>query len=215
MLNDPYWETRRDMVASQLENRGISDPHVLNAMRTVPRHLFVPESAQSRAYEDKPVEIGEGQTISQPYMVAMMTELLEPGHTDRMLEIGTGSGYQSAILSVLCAEVHTVERKVELAEQAQKRLVALGYDNVCVHVGDGTLGWPELAPFDGIIVTAGGPRIPKSLKVQLAEGGCLVCPVGPRDGQRLIRMVRRGDTYITEDIIGCVFVPLIGEEGWA
>jgi protein-L-isoaspartate(D-aspartate) O-methyltransferase len=202
------------MVEMQLIPRGIVDPRVLEAMRTTPRHLFVPMLSRPHAYEDRPLEIGSGQTISQPFMVAAMTQLLKLGPEDRVLEVGTGSGYQAAVLSKLAARVVTVERIPELAERAARTLASLGIKNVESKIGDGTLGWPELAPYDAIIVTAAGPAVPVPLKEQLAEGGRLVCPVGGRDSQRLVLVTRHGGEFVETEGIGCVFVPLIGAEGW-
>jgi protein-L-isoaspartate(D-aspartate) O-methyltransferase len=203
------------MVESQIARRGVADQRVLDAMRVIPRHCFVPESLRESAYEDRPLEIGWGQTISQPYIVAFMTQLLELKPEDRVLEVGTGSGYQSAVLGSLVHSVVTIERVEELGDLARQRLDELGFENVTVVTGDGTLGCPEHGPYDAIIVTAAGPHIPEPLKHQLRDGGRLVCPVGPRESQRLIRIVREGDRYREETSIGCVFVPLIGEDGWA
>jgi len=183
-------------------------------MRAVPRHFFVPPEFQKHAYEDHPVKIGCGQTISQPYMVAIMTELLELEASDRVLEIGTGSGYQTAILATLANEVVSVERHADLAEYAQARLAQAGYRNVEVVEGDGTQGYPQRAPYDAIIVTAGSPLVPDSLKKQLAIGGRLICPAGPRECQELIKLTRDETGFDEETSIRCVFVPLIGEEGW-
>lgn len=202
------------MVSSQLEARGITDSKVLEAMRTVPRHAFVPDSLQDRAYDDAALTIGSGQTISQPYMVALMTEILALKDTDRVLEIGTGSGYQAAILSLLAHEVISIERHAPLAERARTTLAKLECNNVRVIVGDGTLGCPEFTPFDAIIVTAGGPKLPKALQQQLAMGGRLVCPVGPRKVQDLVRLVRTPDGVKKQRSIRCSFVPLIGDQGW-
>ena len=209
------WEReRRDMVEHQLRARGVRDGRVLDAFLAVPRHEFLPPSDWVQAYEDHPVGIECGQTISQPYIVAVMTEVLELRGCERVLEIGTGSGYQTAILAKLSAQVSTVERYAELSEQAQGVLGRLGVGNVGFRVGDGTLGWPEEGPFEGIMVTAGGPKVPPSLKAQLAEGGRLVMPVGGRRGQDLVKIVRHGDEFRQESHGGCMFVRLIGEEGW-
>ncbi len=202
------------MVAAQLAARGIHDARVLAAMRKVPRHLFVSEELRPYAYEDHPLSIGRGQTISQPYMVGLMTQALGAGAGARVLEIGTGSGYQSAVLAELCAEVVTVERDELLAERAAGRLAELGYGNVCVMVGDGSEGWPELGPYDGVLVTAGAPRVPEPLKSQLKEGGKLVCPVGSRQHQTLYVVRRTRGGFETDTSINCVFVPLVGREGW-
>ena len=203
------------MVDAQLAARGINDLRVLSAMRRVPRHLFVSDELRSYAYEDHPLAIGHGQTISQPYMVGIMTQVLAPGEGDRVLEIGTGSGYQSAVLAELSGEVVTVERNAQLAAAAAKRLAELGYSNVRVMVGDGSQGWPELGPYDRVMVTAGSPKVPEPLKAQLKEGGRLVCPVGSRELQTLWIVTRRGDAYEVDTSINCVFVPLVGREGWA
>ncbi len=203
------------MVERQLRARGIRDAAVLGAFREVPRHLFVPAERIQEAYEDHPIDIGLGQTISQPYMVALMTEVLRVRGGDRALEVGTGSGYQAAILAKLCATVYTVERLPELSRRAQALLERLGITNVRFRVGDGTLGWPEEAPFDRIIVTAGGPSVPPSLKAQLADGGRLAMPVGGYGGQDLVVVERRGEVFREESHGGCVFVRLIGKEGWA
>lgn len=212
---DPYERERDAMVRHQIAHRGIRDRRVLDAMRSVPRHCFVPAAKQPQAYEDHPLEIGSGQTISQPYMVAKMTELLSLTAKSRVLEVGTGSGYQAAILAELAAEVISVERFEELAEIARERLAALEYVNVSVVVGDGTLGWPEQGPYDGIMVTAAAPAIPESLRAQLAVGGRLVCPVGSRDLQQLKVLVRDSEDHFTEnDSIRCMFVPLVGQDGW-
>lgn len=209
-----YAAQRVRMVRRQLEDRGIRDERVLEAMRTVPRHRFVPPSLHNVAYEDRPLEIGHGQTISQPYMVGLMTELLALRPTDRVLEIGTGSGYQAAVLSTLAGHVYSIERIEELARKAARLLIELGYDRVTILTGDGTSGLPEYAPYDGIIVTAGAPRVPAALKEQLAPGGRLVCPVGPRDLQHLVRVIRDGNVFRQDEGIGCVFVPLLGADGW-
>jgi len=209
-----YEAERVAMVERQIVARGVRDPRVLEAMRTIPRHLFLPEAQRDAAYRDRAVEIGQGQTISQPYMVALMTELLTLQSTDRVLEIGTGSGYQCAILAALAGTVHTVERIPELAAVAEARLHRLGFGNVRVCVGDGTLGWPEAAPYDAIIVTAGAPHIPEALRAQLADGGRLVCPTGSSTVQELLRLVRRGDAFDTLTSTRCTFVPLIGADGW-
>ena len=209
-----YAEQRNDMVESQLKRRGIKDPLIIKAMGRVVRHEFVPLMQIGSAYHDGPLPIGSGQTISQPYMVAIMTEALCLKGGERVLEIGTGSGYQAAVLAEIAGEVYTIERHVELAERARERLLRLDYDNIHVSVGDGTLGLPEKGPFDGIIVTAGAPHVPESLNAQLSEGGRLIIPVGGRYLQSLLRITRKGDDFKQEDLLGCVFVPLIGEDGW-
>jgi len=203
------------MVARHIERRGVRDPGVLAAMATVPRERFVRPADRHLAYADRALPIEAGQTISQPYVVAIMTEALELRPEDRVLEIGTGSGYAAAVLGEIAAHVVTVERIAELAELATSRLHALGYANVEVHHGDGTLGWPPGAPYDAIVVTAAGPEVPPALLGQLADGGRLVMPTGrSRWEQRLLRLRRRGDTFDREDLGGVVFVPLIGEQGW-
>jgi protein-L-isoaspartate(D-aspartate) O-methyltransferase len=202
------------MVRNQIEARDVRDPRVLEAMRTVPRHCFVPEHQAASAYHDAPLPIGMGQTISQPYIVALMSEMLELTGSERVLEVGTGSGYQAAILAQLAAEVISVERFESLAIEARARLAALGYDNVRVEVGDGSLGWPAGAPYDAIIVTAASPEVPPPLEAQLAEGGRLVVPAGPRWTQQLVRVRRVGGRVRREKTIGVAFVPLIGAHGW-
>ncbi len=202
------------MVASQIEARGVRDPRVLEAMRTVPRHLFVPAGFVDAAYQDRPLPIGEGQTISQPYIVARMTELLEVQPTDRVLEIGAGSGYQAAILGCLVERVITVERIAKVAEMARRNLERLGIRNAVVVVGDGTLGYPAEQPYDAIIVTAATPEVPGPLLEQLAEGGRLVAPVGGRDYQELLKVVKRDGRLLRESHGAVMFVPLIGEFGW-
>jgi protein-L-isoaspartate(D-aspartate) O-methyltransferase len=208
---------RERMVQDQIAARGVRDAAVLAAMRRIPRECFVGTAQADAAYDDGPLPIGEGQTISQPYVVAVMTQALrlEPG--DRVLEIGTGSGYAAAILSLIAAEVYTIERIESLAKRARARLAELGYANVHVRYGDGTLGWPEHAPYDGIVVTAGGPDVPPSLLRQMAVGGRLVMPVGPQPRfQRLVRVVRTGEqTWDREALEDVAFVPLVGVEGWA
>jgi len=202
------------MVESQIAARGIRNPLVLAAMREVPRHLFIPPPYDRNAYDDSPLPIGNGQTISQPYIVALMTELLrpEPGH--RVLEIGTGSGYQAAVLAKIVQKVTSIERIHEVARLARRNLGAIALSNVEVIVGDGTLGYPENAPYDGIIITAATPDVPKPLIGQLAEGGRLVAPAGGRDVQELLVLTNRGGSVTRESHGGVRFVPLIGEYGW-
>ena len=204
------------MLQEQLLDRGIRDPMVLQAMAEVPRELFVPEEWQEYAYADSPLPIGQDQTISQPYVVAWMIQALALSRKDRVLEVGTGSAYGAAVLSRIARAVYTIERHKELAEAAEKRLGHLGYTNVYVRVGDGTLGWPEEAPFDGIVVTASGPHIPGPLRDQLAIGGRLVIPVGmTADSQELVRLHRIGETEMQRENLGSVrFVPLVGKAGW-
>ncbi len=206
---------RERMVADQLVRRGIRDPRVLAALGKVPRHRFVDEALSSRAYGDYPLPIGERQTISQPYMVALMTEALELSGHERVLEVGTGSGYQTSILAELCSKVYSIERLKSLADRAIRRLDGLGYYNVLVRVGDGSLGWPEEAPFDAVLVTAAAPRVPEMLLAQLAVRGSLVIPVGDAYSQVLRKAVRREEGIQWSDLGGCVFVKLIGEQGWA
>jgi protein-L-isoaspartate(D-aspartate) O-methyltransferase len=204
------------MVATQLIARGIRDPAVLRAMETVPREAFVSPTQADFAYADEPLPIGQGQTISQPYVVAAMIEAVRPGPGDRALEVGTGSGYAAAVLASIVDAVYTIERLAGLAEAARGRLADLGYRNVHVRHGDGTLGWPEHSPYDVIIVTASGPRVPESLLEQLAIGGRLIMPVGESlASQRLVRVVRvSADRYEHEELDPVTFVPLIGAEGW-
>jgi protein-L-isoaspartate(D-aspartate) O-methyltransferase len=209
------WLARDRMVELQIAGRGVRDPAVLTAMRTVPREAFVAASQAGMAYSDGPLPIGEGQTISQPYVVAVMTEALRLRSGDRVLEIGTGSGYAAAVLATIASEVYTIERIERLAASARRRLADLGYANVHVRHGDGTLGWPEHAPFDAIVVTAGGPDVPRSLLRQLAVGGRLVMPVGSAWGQELVRITRRDREHDEREVLEPVaFVPLIGAEGW-
>jgi protein-L-isoaspartate(D-aspartate) O-methyltransferase len=214
MLRDYFDRKRQLMVEQQLEKRGIRDRRVLNAMRKVPRHLFVREELQERAYDDNALPIGEDQTISQPYMVAAMTELLELKGHEKVLEIGTGSGYQGAVLSLLAAEIYTMERIRPLALKAGELLRELGYGNIHVVNADGTLGLPDQSPFDAIIVTAGAPDVPQHLIDQLGPGGRLVIPVGSRYSQVLYKIRKTGSGTEQETSIACVFVPLIGKEGW-
>ena len=205
---------RREMVERQLRRRGIRDERVLSAMLSVPRHEFIAAELAGEAYSDRPLPIGHGQTISQPFMVAAMAEALGLSGSERVLEIGAGSGYQAAVLSLLAHEVHTVEMHEDLAVDTAERLRRLGYANVHVHVGDGTLGWPEAAPFQAIIVTAAAPDVPPPLISQLAEGGRLIVPVGGADEQRLLRVEKHGDAFTTRPLYHCRFVPLIGQFGW-
>lgn len=212
-LDDADFSRLRDrMVEHQLRRRGIASEAVLDAMRRVPRHRFVAENAPRAAYDDEPLPIGSGQTISQPFIVARMTELLEIDRTSRVLEVGTGSGYQAAVLAELTPDVWTVERHPELAERARRTLSDLGYSTVRVVEGDGSLGLPAQAPFDAIVVTAAAPRVPQALLEQLVIGGRLVIPVGGLASQSL-RLVRRGpEGYHETDVLGCRFVPLIGAQ---
>jgi protein-L-isoaspartate(D-aspartate) O-methyltransferase len=203
------------MIQEQIVARGITTPHLLEVLLKIPRHLFVQEAMAVQAYSDGPLPIGEKQTISQPYMVALMTDLLELGNKDHVLEIGTGSGYQTAILASLVRRVWTIERIRPLAMQARKILDSLHLLNVNIKVGDGTLGWPEEGPFDAILVTAGAPAIPETLAAQLAPGGRMVIPVGDESSQTLVRIRKAPDGTLTQETgIGCRFVPLIGQQGW-
>jgi len=209
------FDSQRDaMVSTQLIPRGISDERVLGAFRKVPRHEFVPQKSLADAYADYPLPIGEGQTISQPFMVALMTECLALKGTEKVLEVGTGSGYQAAILAELSSKIYSIERIGAIAKTAKAILLNLGY-NCEIATGDGTLGWPKHAPFDGIIVTAGSPSIPRSLVDQLSNNGRLVIPVGNEFSQ-VLTVVKKMDGKIQKnEICGCVFVPLIGKEGWS
>jgi len=207
--------SRKRMVQEQVISRGISNPRLLEALLKIPRHLFVQEAMAAQAYSDGPLPIGEKQTISQPYIVALMTELLELKGDDHVLEIGTGSGYQTAILASLVRRVWTIERIRPLAMQARKVLDSLHLLNVNIKVADGTLGWPEEGPFDAILVTAGAPAVPETLAAQLAPGGRLVIPVGDETSQTLLRIRKENDGSLTRETgIGCRFVPLIGQQGW-
>ena len=211
---DDVDERRRRMVADQIHARGVHDERVLAAMARIPRERFIADDAHASAYDDHPLSIGCGQTISQPYIVALMTEALELSGRECVLEIGTGSGYQTAILAELAAEVYTIERLETLADVARDRLAEMGYTNVHYRAGDGTLGWPSVASFDGILVTAGAPEVPTALTGQLADGGRLVIPVGGLYSQDLLRVRRRGDHFCRESLCRCVFVKLIGDQGW-
>lgn len=213
--NGQDWASqRRSMVDEQIRKRGIRSPRLLEVLERVPRHLFVPKELVAHAYEDRALSIGEGQTISQPYMVAAMTEYLELAGNERVLEIGAGSGYQAAVLSELANEVITVEKNESLAEAARERLAALGYRNIQVKVGDGTLGSREDAPFDAILVAAAAPAVPAPLVEQLAEGGRLVIPVGQSDKQMLLRIRKSAGEILEEKLFACQFVPLRGRYGW-
>jgi protein-L-isoaspartate(D-aspartate) O-methyltransferase len=209
-----YEKERNRMVDEQIVYRGVKDERVLAAMRKVPRHEFLPEVIRGMAYNDNALPLGEGQTLSQPYMVALMTELLGLKGPERVLEVGTGSGYQAAVLAELCEKVYTVERIKKLADKARATLDRLRYSSVAIKVYDGTYGWNEMAPFDAIMVTAGSPDIPAPLVEQLKEGGRLVIPVGERYGQELVRVTKTAQGVVTERNIPCVFVPLIGNHGW-
>lgn len=209
-----YGVARQRMVAEQLVQRGITHPGVLRAMATVHRHVFVEEALWGRAYADYSLPIGEKQTISQPFMVAFMVEALDLKKDQRVLEIGTGSGYQTAILAELGVKVYSIERNRMLAIRARHRLESLGYEHVCVQVGDGSLGWKDKAPFDAIIVSAGGPAIPPPLVEQLGNQGRLIAPVGEQDNQVLKKGTKDGTSVRWTDLGNCVFVKLIGKQGW-
>ena len=214
MFHDDFAERRLHMVRTQLRQRGIQDERVLTAMLKVPRHEFVAAPYRDHAYDDNPLPIGEGQTISQPYIVGLMLELLRlsPGHT--VLEIGTGSGYQTALLAELAAHVDSIERQPALAANADAILRTLGYTNVTVHSGDGSLGLPDRAPFDAIIVSAAAPELPAILFTQLKEGGRLVAPVGPSDSQQLLLVTKEKGSPVIVESVPCRFVPLIGARGY-
>lgn len=212
-MKDPLL-ARRTMVDEQLAARGIRDLRILNAFLEVPRHRFVEEYLKYKAYDDYPLSIGYGQTISQPYMVAIMTEALAPQPKDRILEIGTGSGYQAAVLSRLCSTVYSIERISALASRARKTLDDLGYFNIHIRIGDGTLGLLQDAPYDGIIVTAGAPHVPEALIEQLREDGRLLIPVGDQSIQDLKRYTKTREGVREESLGGCRFVKLIGKNGW-
>ena len=204
---------RQKMVKDQIARRGIRDQRLLDAMQTVPRHLFIPPDQQHWAYSDGAMRIGMGQTISQPYIVALMTDLLKlQGET--VLEVGTGSGYQAAVLAHLAAEVHTIERHVPLAKEAENLLLSLGLTNIHIHTGDGSTGLPKQAPYQGILVTAAAPKVPRPLLDQLDEGGRLVLPVGGKYSQILEVWQRRGENFHQETVTAVAFVPLMGAEGW-
>jgi protein-L-isoaspartate(D-aspartate) O-methyltransferase len=214
MTEEHYHRLRLKMVAEQLQRRGIRDARVLAAMRTIPRHRFVPEQYRAEAYEDAPLPIGHQQTISQPYIVAVMLEALALTGPERVLEVGTGSGYQAALLGELAAQVYTVEIIPELAHTARAVLSRLGYTNVQVLAANGSVGWAAGAPYDAIIVAAASPIVPPSLLDQLQDGGRLLLPVGDRESQTLLRVRKQQGIIRTEDLGGCAFVPLVGEAGW-
>lgn len=211
---DIYERMRQSMVDDQLISRGITRSEVLHAMATVPRHLFVEEGLNAQAYNDYPLPIGEKQTISQPYMVALMTESLALAGTEKVLEIGTGSGYQSAVLSMVADKVYSMERIPAIAARARKLLEGLHCKNVIIRVGDGTFGWPEDAPFDAIIAAASSPQVPDAYIAQLKEGGRLVMPVGAEDSQRLLKITKMNGKAVVETLGECRFVKLIGRYGW-
>jgi protein-L-isoaspartate(D-aspartate) O-methyltransferase len=212
--NGELGSARSEMVLHQLRERGIRDERVLAAMAKVPRHRFVDAALRSRAYGDHALPIGAGQTISQPYMVALMTEALGLKGGERVLEIGTGSGYQTAVLAEFTPRLFSVERSPDLARAAPAILRELGYSNVILKTADGTLGWPEHGPYDGILVTAGAPEVPAPLLAQLADGGRLVVPVGDRELQRLEVVTRQGNRVTVRTLVECAFVPLLGAAGW-
>ena len=212
---DKYVVERERMVEDQLVSRGIKDPRVLKVFRETPRHAFVSVDLQPQAYNDYPLPLEHGQTISQPYMVALMTECLHLKGDEKILEVGTGSGYQAAILSKLARRVYSIERDTLLARKARELLTRLKIENVVVKVGDGTLGWREFASYDGILVTAGSPLVPDPLQKQLRDGGRLVVPVGSSAFQNLMCIQKKGTQFKTDEICGCTFVPLIGDHGWA
>ncbi|MCH8567002.1 MAG: protein-L-isoaspartate(D-aspartate) O-methyltransferase [Balneolales bacterium] len=212
--NEPKYKNRRKNLLRTLTEKGIRDTKVLAAIEAVPRHLFIDSAFADSAYEDCALPIGFGQTISQPYTVARQTELLAPQPGERILEIGTGSGYQTAILCQLDAFVYSIERFPQLYQVSGKRLRTMGYRKLMLKSGDGTLGWAAYAPFNGIIVTAGAPVVPETLKQQLADGGRLIIPVGNNTTQTMLRITRIGDDFSTEEFSSFTFVPLIGHEGW-
>jgi protein-L-isoaspartate(D-aspartate) O-methyltransferase len=211
---DRFAGQRRALV-ERIRARGVGDAAVLKAFETVPRHLFVPQAVEHRAYEDAPLPIGYGQTASQPSLQALYAQMLEIGPRDRVLEIGTGSGYQTAVLGMLADRVYSVERIRELSSRARLALDALRLSNVALLVGDGTVGWSRYAPYDAILVAAGSPDVPQPLLDQLAPGGRMLVPVGTRDAQRLVLVRKTGETYTQEPVLDCTFVPLLGRFGWA
>jgi protein-L-isoaspartate(D-aspartate) O-methyltransferase len=217
MTHESFFEEQREkMINRQIRARGIRDEAIIEALRAVPREVFVLDEYQAAAYDDSPLPIPAGQTISQPYVVALMIQALHVGPEDKVLEVGSGSGYAAAVLSRIVREVHAVERHEKLVAYARERLAQIGYDNVHVHHANGTMGWTQAAPYDAIMVSASGPRVPKSLEEQLAIGGRLIMPIGHARGlQTLIRLTRIGEEEFEEkDLGGVRFVPLIGEEGW-
>ncbi len=215
MIEVKEWRHERErMVKEQIAARGVEDERVIDAMLRVPRHVFVDKIYEHQAYNDYPLSVGHGQTISQPYMVAVMTELLELAPGDQVLEIGTGSGYQTAILAFLCKMVYTIERLSALKERARTQLERLCLTNVAYMTGDGSLGWPQFAPFDGIIVTAGAPEVPNALIEQLAEKGRLVIPVGSEYYQTLNLVTKQRGRIFRKELFECTFVPLVGKQGW-
>ena len=210
-----YTISRRRMVEDQVIDRGVTDPRVIDAMLKVPRHKFVEEALAGKSYQDAPLPIGEKQTISQPYMVAAMSEALMLDGSETVLEVGTGSGYQAAVLVLLADRVFSLERIPSLARRARKVLDSNGFSKVNIRLADGTVGWQAMSPFDGIIVTAGAPKVPQEYLNQLSVGGRLIIPVGDRESQILMRITRVGESdYEEEKMLGCRFVPLIGNQGW-
>lgn len=215
MNRDELGVSRRRMVEQQLRARGIHDPHVLRIMEAMPRHLFVDGALDVKAYSDSALPIGESQTISQPYMVALMTQALDLTGEEKVLEIGTGSGYQTAILAELADRVFTVERIAAIGIAARERLTAMGYTNIVYRIADGTVGWRELGPFDRVLITAGAPRVPQFVEEQLRVGGIVVVPVGVGRDQRLVKATRAPEGMEPRELCACAFVPLIGKDGWA
>ncbi|UCE61378.1 MAG: protein-L-isoaspartate(D-aspartate) O-methyltransferase [Phycisphaerales bacterium] len=213
--SDDWLQLRQRMVENQIRNRGVNDQRVLEAMRRIPRERFVPVESRSAAYADRAVYVGQGQTISQPYIVAYMSQKLNPTPDCRVLEVGTGTGYQTAILALLCKHVYTIERISSLQRNARKVLAQLEINNVSMFVGDGTIGLEEQAPFDRILVTAAGPKIPQALIEQLEHGGRLVIPVGGKSEQRIVAVTRKGPQVTETPLLPCRFVRLVGQEGWA
>jgi protein-L-isoaspartate(D-aspartate) O-methyltransferase len=214
MNRDEQAVSRRRMVGEQLHGRGIHDPHVLRIMSAMPRHLFMDDALEARAYGDHALPIGAEQTISQPFMVALMTQTLDLTGDEKVLEIGTGSGYQTAILAELADRVFTVERIPPMAAAARERLTEMGYANIVFRTADGSLGWRDMAPFDRILITAGAPRVPAFVAEQLREGGLAVLPVGTDQEQALVKLTRTGKGLERKVLAGCTFVPLIGRGGW-
>ena len=213
-MKDPFEPARLEMIEDQIVSRGIKDENVIRAMKNVPRHLFVNPTMKNRAYIDSALPLSSGQTISQPYIVAFMTEALQLNGDERVLEIGTGSGYQAAVLAEIVQKVFTIERYPELAVKARNLLENMGYNNIIVSSGDGTLGWPKFAPYDRIIVTAGAPEVPIILLDQLTDDGLMVTPVGDKHRQEMQIIRKEGDSYSVIKSIGCLFVPLVGIYGW-
>lgn len=214
VADDSYASARLDMVETQIRKRGVKDENVLRVMATVPRHEFVPVQSRGMAYADEPVGIGGGQTISQPFIVAAMTEALHLQGTEKVLDIGTGCGYQAAVLSLLAREIYSVELRPELAHNAAERLQRLGFHNVRVHTGDGSMGLKEFSPYDAVLVAAAAPSVPQPLLDQLADGGRMIVPVGAEDHQQLLLITRHGVSFNSERREQCRFVPLMGRYGW-